>query len=284
MLDLSNIQNIKGILRRHGFTFSKALGQNFIINPEVCPRIAEEGGAGADIGVLEIGAGIGVLTSELASRAKKVVVIELDSRLLPVLNETLSEFSNIKIINDDVLKVDLAALIAKEFDGMEVVVCANLPYYITSPILMGLLEARLPISAITVMVQKEAAQRICAKEGSRNTGAISFAVRYYSQPRVLFEVSRDSFLPSPNVDSSVIRLDIRKEPAVQTPNEAQLFKIIRGSFTQRRKTVANSLSSSLGIEKPAVIKALTAAGVEAASRPETLTLEQFCAIARQLNC
>lgn len=282
MPDLSNHGTIKAILNRHGFTFSKALGQNFIINPSVCPRIAEEGGARAGVGVIEIGAGIGVLTRELASRAEKVVVIELDSRLLPILAETLGDFTNVKIINEDVLKVDLAALITEEFSGMEVVVCANLPYYITSPILMGLLEARLPISAVTVMVQKEAAQRICAREGTRETGAISFAVRYYSEPRVLFEVSRESFLPSPAVDSCVIRLDIRNEPAVRVPDEARFFKMLRGTFTQRRKTVANSLTATAGAEKERVLAALLAAGVPASARPEQLTLEQFRAIAEQL--
>ncbi|MEG1429164.1 MAG: 16S rRNA (adenine(1518)-N(6)/adenine(1519)-N(6))-dimethyltransferase RsmA [Hydrogenoanaerobacterium sp.] len=283
MSNLCNTQNIKEILKRHGFTFSKSLGQNFIINPEICPRIAAEGGVTEDIGVIEIGAGIGVLTKELARRAKKVVVIELDKRLLPVLGETLNEFNNIKIINDDVLKVDFKALIAEEFAGMKVVVCANLPYYITSPVLMLLLEERLPIESVTVMVQKEAAERICAVEGSRETGAISFAVRYYSRPMVLFEVSRDSFLPSPNVDSTVIRLDIRDDKALSPKDESKLFRLIRGSFTQRRKTLANSLSSSMGIEKGLVLAALAAAGVSATARPEALTLKQFCDIANQFK-
>ena len=184
---------IRDVMERHGFTFSKSLGQNFIVNPSVCPRIAQEGGAAPGVGVIEIGAGIGVLTAELARRADKVVCVEIDRRLLPILAETLAEFSNITIVNADVMKTDLAALIAREFPGMEVVVCANLPYYITSPILMSLLEQRLPIRSITVMVQKEAAQRICALPGSREVGAVSIAVRYYSQPRVLFsEIGRAS--------------------------------------------------------------------------------------------
>ncbi|WP_312641567.1 16S rRNA (adenine(1518)-N(6)/adenine(1519)-N(6))-dimethyltransferase RsmA [Hydrogenoanaerobacterium sp.] len=283
MSNLTNIGTVKDILNRHGFTFSKALGQNFIINPSVCPRIAEMGGAAAGVGVIEIGAGIGVLTYELASRADKVVVIELDSRLLPILGETLGEFDNIKIINEDVLKVDLAKLIAEEFAGMEVAVCANLPYYITSPILMGLLEAKLPIKSITVMVQKEAAQRICAKEGTRDVGAISLAVRYYSEPEVLFGVSRGSFMPSPDVDSCVIRLDIRDTPAVQVADEAHFFKVVRGAFSQRRKTVANSLCSALGVEKAAVNAALERAEISLTARPEQLTLKQFQAIAEQLS-
>lgn len=280
MSQLSNISVVKDILARHGFTFSKALGQNFIVNPSVCPRIAELGGAAPGVGVIEIGAGIGVLTRELASRADKVVVIELDSRLLPVLDETLEGFDNIKIINKDVLKVDLASVIAEDLAGLEVVVCANLPYYITSPILMGLLEARLPVSAITVMVQREAAQRICAPEGTRDVGAISFAVRYYSEPEVLFPVSRGSFMPSPDVDSCVIRLNVRKEPPVQVHSEKRLFQTIRGAFSQRRKTIANSLSSALGLEKSQVTAVLEQAGVAPSSRPEQLTLIQFAAIAQ----
>lgn len=195
MSQLSNVKNVREILNRHGFSFSKKLGQNFIVNPSVCPRIAELGGAGPDTGVLEIGPGLGVLTWELASRARKVVAIELDERLLPVLEETLSEFDNVTVIQGDVLKIDLGELIRREFPGMEVVVCANLPYYITSPIVMHLLEARLPVKAITVMVQKEAADRICAAPGSRNAGALSAAVSYYASARVLFSVSRGSFMP-----------------------------------------------------------------------------------------
>ena len=175
MSQLSNIKNVKEILSRHGFTFSKKLGQNFIVNPSICPRIAELGGAGPDTGVLEIGPGLGVLTWELAARARKVVAVELDERLLPVLGETLAGFDNVKVIQADVLKIDLDALLRQEFPNMEVVICANLPYYITSPIVMRLLETRLPVKAITVMVQKEAAARICAAPGSRNAGALSAA-------------------------------------------------------------------------------------------------------------
>ena len=209
MSQLSNIKTVREILSRHGFTFSKKLGQNFIINPSVCPRIAELGGAGPDVGVLEIGPGLGVLTWELASRAKKVVAVELDERLLPVLAETLAEFHNVTVIQGDVLKLDLKELMEREFAGMEVVVCANLPYYITSPIVMSLLEARLPVQAITVMVQKEAAERLCAEVGSRDAGAVTCAVTYYAEKEILFGVNRNSFMPSPNVDSAVIKLNVR---------------------------------------------------------------------------
>ena len=270
---------IRDVMERHGFTFSKSLGQNFIVNPSVCPRIAQEGGAAPGVGVIEIGAGIGVLTAELARRADKVVCVEIDRRLLPILAETLAEFSNITIVNADVMKTDLAALIAREFPGMEVVVCANLPYYITSPILMSLLEQRLPIRSITVMVQKEAAQRICAQPGTRDSGAISAAVRYYSQPRVLFPVSRGSFLPAPEVDSAVIRLDLHPTPPVAVADEATLFRVIRGAFGQRRKTVLNTLSAALELPKEETRTLLAQAGVPATARAEALTLEQFAAIA-----
>lgn len=195
MEQLTNIATIRSILNRHGFTFSKALGQNFLINPSVCPRMARESGAGKGVGVLEIGPGLGVLTCELAKLAEKVVAIELDARLLPVLDETLGDFDHVKVIQGDVLKLDLNKLIEQEFAGMQVCVCANLPYYITSPVIMKLLEEQIPAAAITVMVQKEAAQRICAQAGTRQCGAVTIAVRYYCKPQVLFGVSAGAFCP-----------------------------------------------------------------------------------------
>ncbi len=282
MDNLTNISVVRGLLERHGFTFSKALGQNFIINPAVCPRISQLGGVTPQRGVIEIGSGIGVLTAQLAQDARKVVCIELDSRLLPILDETLAGYNNVTIINQDVLKVDLHRLIAREFTGMEVVVCANLPYYITSPILMKLLEDRLPVKAITLMVQKEAAQRICAPPGTRAAGAITAAVHYYSRPKLLFHVSRGSFMPAPNVDSSVITLEVLPEPAVETPEPALFFKVVRGAFAQRRKTLLNSLSAHLGLEKQQIAQLLAQANIPPNARAEQLTLQQFADIARQL--
>ena len=282
MENLSNISVIRDVLSRHGFSFSKGLGQNFLINPTVCPRMAEMGNAHPGWGMIEIGAGVGVLTAELASRADKVVCIEIDSRLLPILDETLAEFDNIKIVNQDVLKVDLHQLIAEEFPNMPVAVCANLPYYITSPIIMNLLESRLPISSLTVMVQKEAAQRICALPGSREVGAVSIAVRYYCEPQVLFQVSRGSFMPAPDVDSTVIRLDIRKEPAVQVEKEENFFRVVKAAFSQRRKTLANTLSSGLGISKAQATELLNRAGVASNLRAEQLSMQQFADIANAL--
>ena len=275
MENLSNISVIRDVLSRHGFSFSKGLGQNFLINPTVCPRMAEMGNAKPGWGIIEIGAGVGVLTAELARRADKVVCIEIDSRLLPVLDETLAEFDNIKIVNEDVLKVDLHKLIEQEFAGMPVAVCANLPYYITSPIIMNLLEAHLPIASLTVMVQKEAAARLCAEPGSREVGAVSIAVRYYSEPKILFQVSRGSFLPAPDVDSTVIRLDVRDRPSVEVGSEEQFFKVVRAAFSQRRKTLPNTLSAGLGIPKAQAIEMLEKAGIPTNLRAEQLTLDQF---------
>lgn len=279
MNNLSDISVIKSVLSRHGFTFSKALGQNFIINPGVCPRIAEEGGAGEGVGVLEVGAGIGVLTAELAKRASKVVCVELDTRLLPVLDETLCEFDNVKIINGDILKVDLHRILEDEFGNMPVVVCANLPYYITSPVIMRLLESRLKIDSVTVMVQKEAAVRLCADVGSRDSGAVTVAVNYYAEAQKLFDVSRGSFMPSPNVDSAVIRLDILKNPPIKVSDEKFFFSMVKAAFSQRRKTASNGISAGMGISKPTVIEAIKAADLSPTVRAEALTMEQlgrFC--------
>lgn len=282
MKRLSDIGTIKEILSKHGFTFSKALGQNFLVNPSVCPRMAELSGAGRGVGVIEVGPGIGVLTNELCGLADKVVAIELDKRLLPVLDETLEEYDNIKVVNADVLELDLHRLIAEEFQGIEVVVCANLPYYITSPVIMKLLEDRLPISSVTVMVQKEAAQRICAKVGSRESGAVTVSVNYYAEPELLFGVSAGSFMPAPKVDSAVLRLKIRKEPPVKT-DEAAFFKVIKAAFSQRRKVLSNSLSAGLGLDKATISDMLANANVAANARAEQLSLEDFAAIANQIN-
>lgn len=283
MENLSNISVIRDVLSRHGFSFSKGLGQNFLINPTVCPRMAEMGNAQPGWGMIEIGAGVGVLTAELAQRADKVVCIEIDSRLLPILDETLAEYNNIKIVNQDVLKVDLHKLIAEEFPNMPVAVCANLPYYITSPIIMNLLESRLPISSLTVMVQKEAAQRICAMPGSREVGAVSIAVRYYCEPKVLFQVSRGSFMPAPDVDSTVIRLDIRKQPAVDVKREEDFFRVVKAAFSQRRKTLSNTLSSGLSMNKTQIAELLERAGVASNLRAEQLSMQQFADIANALS-
>ncbi|MBQ9375439.1 MAG: 16S rRNA (adenine(1518)-N(6)/adenine(1519)-N(6))-dimethyltransferase RsmA [Ruminococcus sp.] len=283
MDNLSNIGVIKELLERHDFSFSKSLGQNFLVNPTVCPKIAQMGNAQSGFGVIEIGTGIGVLTSELAKGADKVVAIEIDSRLLPVLEETLAEFDNVKIINDDVMNVDLHKLIYEEFQGLEVAVCANLPYYITSPIIMMLLEQRLPIKSVTVMVQKEAGIRLCAKMGTRDVGAITVAVNYFSEPKMLFNVSRGSFMPSPNVDSCVVRFDIKDKTPEGVTDEKHFFKVVRAAFSQRRKTLVNSVSSSLGIDKSVVAKAADEAGLQQNIRPEQMLMDDYIRFAENLK-
>ncbi len=277
MENLWNVGTIKEILLKNGFSFSKSLGQNFLVNPTVCPKMAQMSGADKSTGVIEIGPGIGVLTNELAKIARKVVAIELDKRLLPVLDYTLSEHDNVRVVNSDVLKTDLHKLILEEFGGGRVVVCANLPYYITSPVIMKLLEDGLPISFITVMVQKEAAQRICAPVGSRMCGALTVAVNYYSKPSALFNVSAGSFMPAPRVDSSVIRLKV-ESPEFAAKDKETFFKVVKSAFGQRRKTLLNSLSAGLCIDKQAVGKILEDSGVPSNYRAEQLTMEQFCRV------
>lgn len=283
MSNLTDTRYVKDLLSRHGFTFSKALGQNFLINPTVCPRMAQacaEGLPGA-FAVLEIGPGIGVLTRELARVAEKVVSIELDRRLLPVLDETLEGCGNVEIVQGDVMKLDLPALLREKCQGLPVAVCANLPYYITSPILMGLLESRLPVENITVLVQKEAAQRLCAASGTRECGAVTLAVEYYAQAEILFQVSRGSFLPAPKVDSTVMQLHVRHEPPCPVLNEGFLFRLIRAGFNQRRKTLVNSLAGA-GVSKEAVQNALARLGLPATARAEEVALPVFAALADDL--
>ena len=248
-MNLADFNTVEKLLSSAGFSFKKSLGQNFIVDPTVCPEMAAAA-LDENTGALEIGPGIGVLTAELARVAKKVVSIELDERLKPILKKTLAEFGNTEVVFGDAMKLDLKALIAEKFsDCKRVVVCANLPYYITSPIIMGLLEAKLPLDSIVVMVQKEAGERLCAKVGSRESGAVTVAANYYAESEILFEVGRDSFMPPPKVDSVVIRLKIRENPPVKVNSEANFFKLVKACFAQRRKTLSNTVSNSLGIEK-----------------------------------
>lgn len=274
-----NIIDERAVLRRHGFTFSKAMGQNFLINPAVCPRMAALCGADEYTGVLEIGPGAGTLTRELAQVAAKVVAIELDERLLPVLSETLAGLSKVTVVQGDILQLDLPALLREHFGDMPVVVCANLPYYITSPVVMHLLESRL-FARLTIMVQLEAAQRLCAPMGSRACGAITAAVEYFcSEAKLLFKVSRGSFLPPPNVDSAVLQLVPREEIAM----DASVLKLVRAAFGQRRKTAVNAISAGLGIEKSHVAAAMEHVGLAATVRAENITLEQYAQLWAALN-
>lgn len=281
--DLSDVGTVRAILSRHGFSVSKSLGQNFLIDPDVCPQMAAQAVESPDDGVLEIGPGVGVLTAQLCRRAKKVVAIELDRRLLPVLSETLSAFRNVEIISGDVLKLDLQALLREKFaDCKRVSVCANLPYYITSPVIMRLLEERLPLAQIVVMVQKEAAERLCAEVGTREAGAVTAAVRYYAQADELFFVPRTSFFPAPKVDSAVIRLRLRSEPECKPADEAFFFRLVKAAFAQRRKTAQNGIAAGLGLPKEQVAAALETLGLPADVRAEKIPMPQLVALADRL--
>ena len=281
--NLSDLTTVRAVLSRHGFSFSKALGQNFLIDSTVCPRMAEAAVCSPEDGVLEIGPGIGVLTAQLGLRAKKVVAVELDKRLLPVLEETLGEFDNIEVVNGDVLKLDLASLIEEKFaDCKRVSVCANLPYYITSPVIMRLLEERLPLSQIVVMVQKEAAERLCAAVGTREAGAVTVAVQYYAEAEKLFSVGRNCFVPSPNVDSAVMRLAVREQPEFPVKDEKFFFKLVKAAFAQRRKTAQNGISAGLGLPKEQAAEALENIGLQKDIRAEKMTMQELAALADSL--
>lgn len=327
-MNLSSPSEIKSLLQKNGFNFSKALGQNFLINPSVCPRMAEAAIPGPEYGVIEVGPGIGVLTVELAQRAQKVIAIELDERLYPILDETLADYPNAHVVPGDILEVDLHKLIAEEFtdaDGnvMPLVICANLPYYITSPVIMKLLSEDLPIENLTVMVQKEAADRLCADVGTRAAGAVTVAIQYYAEAEQLFFVSKGSFLPAPKVDSEVIRLTLRKpgnaisdpagaasDPSGEasgaptansgaptansgaasslsgaapsdrlSPEDAdRFFKMVQAGFSQRRKTIMNSFSAALGMNKADLGELLDSVDVPRTARIEQLTMDQLLAV------
>lgn len=283
MKNLSDINVIKSVMQKHGVTFNKGLGQNFLVDSEVCPSMAEAAELDENTCVIEIGPGVGVLTAELAKRAGKVLSFEVDNRLLPVLKETLADFDNVEIINEDVMKANLPQIIDEKCKGMDIAVCANLPYYITSPIIMLLLESRLPIKSITVMVQKEAADRLCAEVGSRDGGAVTVAVSYYADSEELFFVPRESFLPPPKVNSEVIKLTVREKPPVEVENEEFFFNLVKAAFSQRRKTAENSISAGLGIAKSEVAETLAKAGLEKTVRAEKLTMQDFANIAKILN-
>ena len=278
MYELTDIKIIKYLCQKYGFAFSKSMGQNFITDPDVPIVMAKEAAENSE-GVLEIGPGFGTLTAALANNTKKVVSIELDRRLEKVLSETLSGFENISFVWEDVLKVDLGKLVEKEFSGMPISVAANLPYYITTPIIMNLLESRLPFKKIVVMIQKEVAERLCAKPGTKDYGAISISAQYYSIPRIIKHVPSVSFVPAPKVDSAVISMEILQKPSVNPKDEKLFFSLIKAAFSQRRKTLVNALSAS-GIfgNKNDVLDVVTEAGFGANVRGEELSVSEFCTL------
>lgn len=281
-MDLCDLRVIRDLLGRHGFHFSKSMGQNFLIDASVPQEIAHASGADERCGVLEIGPGIGPLTVQLSCLAGSVVAVELDRTLLPVLEETLSGCGNVEVISGDVMKLDLAALAAEKFSGLTPLVCANLPYNITTPVLTALVEAGC-FASITVMIQREVARRICAAPGTADYGAFSVFMQYHTEPELLFDVPPACFHPAPKVTSSVLRCRLRREPPVETADPAFFFRVVRASFALRRKTLLNSLSSALGgFDKEALRQGIEACGLPADIRGERLGLEEFAALSNWL--
>ena len=277
MEKLSNPQRTIEVIKKYEFCFQKKFGQNFLIDGHVLDKIIAGAGVTKDDMVLEIGPGIGTMTQYLAEAAGKVVAVEIDRNLLPILQETLADYDNVKVIHADVLSLDLEKLVQEENGGRPIKVVANLPYYITTPIIMALFEQHVPLANVTVMVQKEVAARIKSGPGSKDYGALSLAVQYYAEPYIVANVPCNCFMPRPNVDSAVIRLTRYEEPPVQVKDEKMLFKIIRASFNQRRKTLQNGLnnSSELNFTKDQIAAAIAEAGFSPSVRGEALTLEQF---------
>ena len=282
MVNVCDIQVMKPLLAQHGFHFSKAKGQNFLIAPWVPQSIAEEAGVDETAGVLEIGPGIGPLTQQLCLRAKKVCAVELDERLEPILNITVGEFDNLEIIWNDILKLDIPALVAGEFPGRRPMACANLPYYITSPILSALLEADC-FDSVTVMVQKEVAQRIAAEPGSADYSAFTVFCQYYAEPNLLFDVPAHCFMPQPKVTSAVIQLNVRKERNWGVLDENIFFRTVKASFAMRRKKLSNGLASGFPeLGKTGAAEVIEAAGFDANVRGETLSIPEFVRIANEI--
>ena len=276
-MDLTNPTQIKDLLERHNFHFSKTFGQNFLITRQIPEKIADSAQIDENTTVLEIGPGIGCLTRCLAARAKKVVTVEIDDRLIPILAETLADLDNVQVVHNDILKTDLPALFAGE---EKLAVCANLPYNITTPILVYLMESGLKFDSVTVMVQKEVAQRFCAEKGSKDYGAITLFLNYYTKPKMLFSVAAGNFLPKPRVDSAVLRLQAIDPPVDTDPEE--LFRIIRGAFSMRRKTLQNTLAS-IGIPKETTAAALQTLNLAPTARGEELGLKEYAALVKELN-
>ena len=282
MVNVCDINVMKPLLAEHGFHFSKAKGQNFLIAPWVPPSIAEEAGVDETAGVLEIGPGIGPLTQQLALRAKKVCAVEVDERLKPILAMTVGEFDNLEILWGDVLKQDVAALVAEKFQGLRPMACANLPYYITSPILTALLEAEC-FDSVTVMVQKEVAQRIAAAPGTADYSAFTVFCQYYAVPELLFDVPAHCFLPQPKVTSAVIQLNVRKERSWDILDEEVFFRLVRASFAMRRKKLSNGLASGFPeLGKSGAAEVIAAAGFDENVRGETLGIPEFARIANEI--
>ena len=277
---LSDPKKTIEVIQKYQFAFQKRFGQNFLIDAHVLEKIVSAAGITKDDCVLEIGPGIGTMTQYLAESAGQVIAVEIDTNLLPILADTLKDYSNVKVINQDILKVDINELVKEYNNGRPIKVVANLPYYITTPIIMGLFESNVPIDNITVMVQKEVADRMQVGPGTKDYGALSLAVQYYARPKIVLNVPASCFMPRPNVDSAVIKLERYQKPPVEVLDEHLMFKIIRASFNQRRKTMMNSVGNSgeVNVSKEELLKALEQCGFSATIRGEALTLEQFAAL------
>ncbi len=283
-MKLTNPSTLKNVIEAYGFSFSKSLGQNFLIDENVLHSIIDSSGVNKDFGALEIGPGAGTLTRALAGNVKKVVAVEIDKKLLPVLGYTLNDCKNAKVINRDILEVDLAALIKEEFEDMPVSVVANLPYYITTPIVMKFLEENIPVKSLTIMVQKEVADRMAAAPGSKDYGALSAAVQFYTKPTIICKAEPHCFMPQPKVASVVIHLEVLDKPSVEVNDRDFFFKIIKSAFGQRRKTLVNALSHSpyIKLDKDSVVSALEKIGLDLNIRGEKLSLQQFAELTNEL--
>lgn len=282
---LGNPQNTIAVLQKYNFVFQKKFGQNFLIDTHVLDKIISSANITKDDMVLEIGPGIGTMTQYLSKAAGKVIAVEIDKALIPILKDTLDGFENVRVINDDILKVDIAELVENENHGRPIKVVANLPYYITTPIIMGLFEKHVPLESITVMVQKEVAERMQEGPGSKDYGALSLAVQYYAKPYIVANVPPNCFMPRPKVGSAVIRLDRYEKPLIKVNNEKLMFRLIRASFNQRRKTLANGLknSSELDFTKEEIEKAILSIGKPLNIRGEALSLEEFAALSNAIE-
>ena len=287
MKDIATPSRTNEILKKYGFTFKKSLGQNFLIDPNILTSIVRYAELDDKKGAIEIGPGIGALTEHLARTAKKVVAFEIDQRLLPILDETLAPYDNVEVLNQDVLKADLKNVLEEQFAGIEdIMVVANLPYYVTTPILMKLLEEELPLEGIVVMLQKEVGDRISAKPGTKSYGSLSVAIQYYSEPETVMTVPKTVFNPQTNVDSSVIRLKMRKTPPVELDDSAYFFTVVRACFGQRRKTILNNLTNNLEDGKKykkEIEEALQSTNIDPKRRGETLTIEEFALLSNTLK-
>lgn len=285
MAELGNPQNTIEVLQKYRFNFQKKFGQNFLIDTHVLDKIIDASGVTEDDFVLEIGPGIGTMTQYLCERARKVVAVEIDKNLIPILSDTLKNYSNVTVINEDILKLDICKLAEEKNQGKPIKVVANLPYYITTPIIMGLFESHVPIDSITIMVQKEVAERMQEGPGSKEYGALSLAVQYYAKPEIVANVPPNCFMPRPNVGSAVIRLTRHEKPPVEVEDEKLMFRIIRASFNQRRKTLANGLNNSpeIHLPKEVIQESIVSLGVPENIRGEALSLEQFAELSNEIG-